>query len=85
MTIGRLYRFDDEQFVADVNYQLYDKSSANLWGELTLSEYRWLDDGAGYVIELTDDCKRQCHLKRRVNRAVNGVPPRYVYHFTVLP
>jgi len=24
----------------------------------------------------------RCRLKKRVNRAVSGIPPRYVYQFT---
>ena len=85
MSRGKLYSSNDEQFVANVNYQFYDKSPTNLWGELTFSEYRLVHDGAGYVIELEDGHKRQCHLKRRINRAVTGVPPRYVYHFKAVP
>ena len=81
---GRIYSINDEQFVADVNYQFHDKSPTNLWGELTFAEYRLVRDGPGYVIELEDSRKCQCHLKRRVNRAVSGVPPRYVYHFMAL-
>ena len=85
MSRGKLYSSNDEQFVANVNYQLHDKSPTNLWGELTFNEYRSVHDGAGYVIELEDRHKCQCYLKRRVNRAVTGVPPRYVYHFTAIP
>jgi hypothetical protein len=82
MSIGRLCTFGNEQFVANVKYQLYDRSPTNLWGELTLDECRLVVDGGGYTIELEDKCKCQCNLKRRVNRAVRGVPPRYIYHFS---
>jgi len=81
---GKLYSSDDGQFVADVNYRFHEKSPTNLWGELTFNEYRLVRDGPGYVIELEDSYKYQCYLKRRVNRAVSGVPPRYVYHFTAV-
>ncbi len=84
MSAGRLYRFDDEQFVANVNYQLYDSSPTDLWGELTLREYKLVYDGTGYVLELEDKRRCQCRLKKRVNRAVSGVPPRYIYHFSGL-
>ena len=82
MSIGKLYKSNDEQFAVNVDYQLYDNSPTNLWGELILDEYKRIDDGGGYVIELEDKRKCQCHLKKRVNRAVSGLPPRYIYHFT---
>ena len=78
MSIGKLYTFNDRQLVANVNYQLYDKSASSLSGELTLNEYRQIRDGGGYTIELDDERKYQCYLKKRVNRAVSGVPPRYL-------
>ena len=81
MSIGILYRFDDEQFKAGVNYKLYRESATNCWGELTLVEDRPVGDGGGFVIKLEDNRKSRCYLKRRVNRAVVGIPPRFVYHF----
>lgn len=82
MSIGKLYKSNDEQFEANVDYQLFDKSPTKLWGELILDNYRPVDDGGGYVIELEDNHKCQCNLKRRINRAVSGIPPRYVYYFS---
>ena len=82
MSIGKLYKSNDEQFLANVDYQLYDKSPAKFWGELRLDEYRRVDDGGGYMIELEDKRKCQCYLKKIVNRAVSGLPPRYIYRFT---
>jgi len=82
VSIGKLYKSNDEQFAVNVDYQLYENSPTNLWGELILDEYKRIDDGGGYVIELEDKRKCQCHLKKRVNRAVSGLPPRYIYHFT---
>jgi hypothetical protein len=29
---------------------------------------------------LDDKRKSKCHLKKRVNRAVSGIPTRYIYH-----
>ena len=84
MSRGKLYKSNDEQFVAHVDYRLYDKSPTKLWGELTLVDYVRLDDGDGFIIELEDKRKSKCHLKKRVNVAVSGVPPRYVYHVTGL-
>ena len=81
MATGKLYRSDDEQFVADISYQFQDMSPTSWWGELTLVEYKRISDGGGYIIELEDERKGECYLKKRVNRAVSGVPPRYIYHF----
>ena len=81
MSMGKLYSFNDENPIVNVNYRLCDSSSNNLWGELTLEDYRPLTDGGEYVVELEDKNKYQCHLKRRVNGAVKGVPPRYIYRF----
>ena len=82
MGIGKLYMPSDEQFVAEVDYNLQDESPTNWWGELILTEYRRISDGGGYIIELEDKRKGRCYLKKRVNRAVSGIPPRYIYHFS---
>ena len=83
MGIGKLYRFGDNQFVSNVNYQIFEHPAAtNWWGELTLVDYVRLDEGGMFIIELGDKRKNKCHLKKRVNRAVSGIPPRYVYHVT---
>ena len=81
MNIGKLYSYNDEQFVANIKYQLYDTSPTGFWGELTLQQHRPVHDGGEYLIELEDKRKCQCFVKKRVNRAVSGVPPRYVYKF----
>jgi len=81
--IGKLYRLSDNQFVADVKYQLLQHPAAtNWWGELTLIDYTRLSEGDMFMIELEDKRKSKCHLKKRVNRAVSGIPPRYIYHVT---
>jgi len=80
---GILHKPDDNQFIVDIHYQLQNESSAtSWWGELTLTDYVRLSDGEGYLIELEDGRKGNCRLRKRVNRAVSGVPPRYIYHFT---
>ena len=81
MSIGGLYRISDSKLVAKVNYQLHDETATNWWGELTLIDYMRLKEREGYIIELEDKRKGRCRLKKRVNRAVSGVPPRYIYHF----
>ena len=83
MSVGKLYRPSDDQFIADVNYQLFQHPAAtNWWGELTPLNYVRLDEGELFIIEFEDKRRSKCHLKKRVNRAVSGIPPRYVYHVT---
>ena len=83
MGTGKLYRFNNNEFIATVDYKLfYDEAATNWWGELTLIEYVKLDEGDIFIIEFEDKRKTRCHLKKMVNRAVSGLPPRYVYHVT---
>jgi len=82
VSIGGLYRTSDNKLVAKVNYQLHDASETNWWGEFTLIDYMRINEREGYIIKLEDKRKGNCRLKKRVNRAVSGIPPRYIYHFT---
>ena len=82
MSIGKLYRSSDEEFIAAVNYHFQHESPQRWWGELTLVEYVRIKDGSGYLLELEDGRRSRCALKKRVNRAVTSLPPRYVYHFS---
>jgi hypothetical protein len=82
VAIGRLYQYSDEEFIAEVNYQFQHESPQRWWGELTLVDYVRIKDGGGYLLELEDGRRSKCTLKKRVNRAVTSLPPRYVYHFT---
>jgi hypothetical protein len=79
---GKLYHASGNQFIANVTYQFQHESPTQWWGELTLIEYKRLNDGSGYILELEDRRKGRCALKKRVNRAVTSLPPRYIYHFT---
>ena len=81
MSKGKLYNLSDNQFLTDVNYKFHDESATNWWGELTLTDYLRISDNDGYIIELDDTRRGNCRLRKRVNRAVSGVPPRYVYQF----
>ena len=81
MSNGKLYRSTDDNFLANVSYQFQHETAQSWWGELVLVEYLRLKDGP-YILELEDSRKGRCNLKKRVNRAVTGVPPRYIYHFT---
>ena len=82
MAVGRLYNSYDGQFLAEVDYQCYDGSAQNWWGEFTLTEYLRLRDGDGYIIELADGRRGRCFLKKKVNRAVYGLSPLFCYRFT---
>ena len=81
---GKLYDNMTGQFVADIKYQVnedLDEEPVPWWGELSLTEYLRVSDDDRYIIELEDGRKGRCHVKKRVNRAVSGVPPRYIYNF----
>ena len=82
MSTGKLYQASNEQFLANVNYQFQHESPQRWWGELTLVEYMRISDGYGYILELEDNRKGRCTLKKRVNRAVTSLPPRYIYRFS---
>jgi hypothetical protein len=72
----------NDEFIANVSYQFQYDEDHSWWGELTLIEYKQIKDGGGYVIELEDGRHSRCVLKKRVNRAVTSLPPRYVFHFS---
>ena len=81
---GNLYETNSEKLVSKVSYKIQEELSieGNLekWGgELTLTDSVNIHDGDKYMIELEDKRRGRCSLKRRVNRAVVLVPPRYIY------
>ncbi len=83
MSTGKLYKLSDGEFIGRVNYRLFQHEEVTNWrGELTLEDPVRLDDGDRFTIELEDKRRGQCNLKRIVNRAVSGIPPRWVYHIT---
>jgi hypothetical protein len=79
---GKLFNSVNNEFIANVNYNFQHEEEREWWGELMTVEDKQLKDGAGYVIELEDGKKSRCALKKRVNRAVSSLPPRYVFHFS---
>jgi len=79
---GKLYNFDSGDFLVDVDYQFLDESEIKWWGELVPTEYKRLADGDGYLLELCDGRRGRCFLRRRINRAVSGVPPLFHYYFS---
>ena len=81
---GKLYEIYSEELVSEVNYQIHEELTTEgklekWWGELTLVDNIRIQDGDKYVIELEDKRKGRCLLRRRVNKAVISVPPRYFY------
>jgi hypothetical protein len=81
VTTGKLLQSNDEKLITLVNYQFQHDEDHRWWGELTLVDYVRLKDGGGYILEREDGRRGRCTLKKRVNRAVTSLPPRYVYHF----
>ena len=82
MAIGKLYKPGGDEFIVNVDYQLYDETKGSWWGELVPHEYRNIKDGDGYIIELENGSRSLCSLRKRVNRAVSGTPP--LYHYQVM-
>ncbi len=82
MPTGKIYHAVNDEFIANISYQFQHEEDHRWWGELTLIEYKQIKDGGGYIIELEDGRHSRCALKKRVNRAVTNLPPRYVYHFS---
>ena len=82
MATGKLYRLIDNTLIGDVNCRFFSEEPTNWWGELILTGRVSMGDEAGCIIEFEDKRKGKCRLRKKVNHAVTGVPPRYVYHFT---
>lgn len=82
MPTGKLYNSLNNELIANINYNFQHEDEHQWWGELTTVEYKQIKDGSGYVIETQDGKKARCSLKKRVNRAVTSLPPRYVFHFS---
>jgi hypothetical protein len=78
---GKLIRAYTGELVMGVNYRLLSEETNNWWGELTLDEFRRIDDGDGYILELADGRRGRCFLTRNVNKAVSGFLPLYCYRF----
>ena len=81
---GKLYETNSEKLISTVSYKIHEEltieGKLEKWqGELTLTDNLRIHDGDRYVIELEDKRKGRCSLKRRINKAVILVPPRYFY------
>ena len=81
---GKLYAGNYEKLISAVSYKIHEELTieGNLekwWGEMTLTDSIRPPDGDRYGVELEDGRKGRCSIRRRINRAVILVPPRYVY------
>lgn len=81
MGIGKLYTSKCEDSALNVSYRLHNETPTHWWGELILLECKHVNDGE-YIIELVDKRKGECHLKNKVDQALNKVAPCYIYDFT---
>jgi len=81
MATGHLYNATDGNLIVEVNYRLIANNDNGWWGELTLSDYKRIKDGDSYLILLDDGRKGRCFLRKKVNRAVQGLSPLYCYIF----
>ncbi len=84
---GNLYRGVDEAPFAAVKYQILVDVSSNTgnqtWnGECILTRKDVIRDGELLVVELESGHRGRCSLRKKVNKAVMGLPVRYFYHIT---
>lgn len=82
MATGHLYNSNDGNLIVEVNYRLISDNENGWWGELTLADFKRIKEGDSYLILLEDGRKGRCFLKKKVNRAVQGLSPLYCYIFT---
>ncbi len=82
MQIGKLYRYSEEQFVTDINYQLMGDRLTNVSGELRPALHCQISDGGDYIVELEDNQRIKCNLRKNFNRPAFGLPPRFLYRFS---
>ena len=82
---GKLYELNGSKVISTVTYQIHEEKSSmgrafkKWWGELTIDDGIRIQDGDKYIIELEDNRKGRCSLRRRVNKAVILVPPRFFF------
>ncbi len=81
MPLGKLYDAHNDEELVGVDYRMFDNTDSNWWGELTLTEYKRLADGNGYILELVDGRKGHCALTRKVNKAISGLLPLHCFRF----
>ena len=81
MALGKLYDAHNAELLVGVDYRLFDETDNNWWGELTLTDYKRLPEGNGYILELADGRKGRCAMTRKVNKAISGLLPLHCFRF----
>jgi hypothetical protein len=81
MARGRLYNTLSEEFVGEVEYQFFSNGDVGWWGELIFTRYCKVKDGDNYALELADRRRGSCSLRKKLNKAVSGIPPLFYYRF----
>ncbi len=81
---GKVYDTGSDELISAVNYLVHEELTADgtpvkWWGELTFIDSVRIHDGDRYLLELEDSRKGRCSLRRRINKAVISVPPRFFY------
>ena len=75
---GKIFRDGKEEPFAEVNYQLFVED--NRWyGELILTRKDIIRDGEVFLLEIEDGRHGKCALRKKVNKAVMGMPVRYFF------
>ena len=78
MAAGKLY--NDQGYLVDVNYRLFNEQEHSWWGELVFTEFRKVEDGS-YIFENAAGKRGRCVIRKKVNKAVSSVPPLFFYRF----
>lgn len=77
---GKIYKdeINAEAPFADVNYNIMAEEGR--WnGELILTRKDFIKDGQVFLLEMEDGRKGKCSLRKKVNKAVMGMPVRYFF------
>ena len=85
MRSGKLYNSHGDRFISDVTYQLFGETKTSYRGELVPTEYAAIGSSGDYIVELENNRKIRCDLRKMVNRATIGLPPRFTYHLNGRP
>ncbi|MCL2140680.1 MAG: hypothetical protein FWH42_03240 [Dehalococcoidia bacterium] len=80
MAQGKIYDSIKGEFIVGVEYQMFDSSYSNWWGELNLTDYMRIPDGS-YILELADGRRGRCVLNRKLNKAISGLLPLHCFRF----
>lgn len=81
MIRAKLYRTYEEELVGEVKCRFYKEDGSGWWGELVFTEYTKASDGDGYTLALEDGRWGRCSIKKKLNKAVSGIPPLFYYRF----